>query len=159
MKMNFISPKNQTQNLTNHSKLVTGGNDPSISCAMNFSQTLRHSNRYCKFLIYPSIILNDITFTLQYKEDLIFDYDPTIKKFALQNKTIPIYKTFTLNAISDSPGTITYKSSDTSILYIKGNNGVALKPGNVIITARQEKYGVYHSASTTANVFIYRESN
>lgn len=130
--MSFIREKNQTQNLSNYSKLVTAGNDPKLSCRMAYSQNIRTKNALC---LRTSTLISPIL----YLHNFIFQYD---------SAKGPII--FTIDAQSNSNGYIIYTSSDVNILLFQGNTGIVLGTGQVTITATQQHTSLYRSASTTA---------
>ena len=127
MNMNFISLKNQTNNLSNYTKNVTAGNDPTISNSVLYSQIVRNTHHYkLSSLILPTLRLQNID---------ISGNKPVI---------------FKISAQSNSDGFITYTSSDVNTLLFQGSIGIAFKPGQVTITARQDNTSIYFPASTTA---------
>jgi hypothetical protein len=149
MNFYFISPKNQTQNLSNYSKNVTGGNDPTISKAMRYSQKVRNTRYSVLSVLKPP--------TLQL-QDFSFNTTITIGNDPSMNVII-----FPVRAYSNSPGAIRYISSDMHTLVFEGNIGI-IKPTDrtaiykVTITALQEQTNIYQSASTNATVTIYPPS-
>jgi len=124
MKMNMISYNNQTQNMGNYIKVATGVNNPNISNRMLYAQKVRNSNRLSTFYVSPTITMDNFQYYYIFN-----DGEPPM-----------IYQ---LNAVSDSPGTITYKSSDNSILKINGNVASILGKGQVTVTVLQERFQKY----------------
>ena len=62
---------------------------------------------------------------------------------------------FTLTApTSNSAGTWTYSSSDTTIATISGNTVTIVGTGSITITATQAQYDIYLSTSTSANMNV-----
>ena len=71
--------------------------------------------------------------------------------------TLPsfINQEITLAVTSDSTGSITYSSSNSSVLSVTGTKATPVGSGNVIITASQEANGNYFSRSVTGSVDVY----
>jgi hypothetical protein len=61
---------------------------------------------------------------------------------------------FTVTATSDSPGTITYGSSNLSVATISGNTVHIVGAGTSTITASQAASGLYNPGSTTATLTV-----
>jgi hypothetical protein len=61
---------------------------------------------------------------------------------------------FTVTATSDSPGTITYGSSNPAVATISGNTVHIVGAGTATITANQAASGLYNPGSTTATLTV-----
>ena len=128
--MNTVSHKNRSQNINNYSKLTTSGNNPKISSRATYSHNMRNARKTSSGFITPELTL----------EDQFFVFD---------DEEIPVH-TFILDAQTDSPGEIFYKSSNESIILVKGNVASILGTGQVIIYVIQNRYQKMDFAKTQA---------
>jgi hypothetical protein len=114
----MISVINQSQYQNNYLKVVTGGNDPSISRSQQYAQVARNTHRYKKYPI--------VTYTPPFFKDFLID-SGKVSTFDLTDYLI-----------SDFDGTTTFYSSNSKILSINGNIAtVNRENGQVIVTVTQ----------------------
>ena len=81
--------------------------------------------------------------------------NPTFNTFTIASKFLGD-AAFTVAATSDSPGAITYTSSDTAVATINSTSGLItiVGPGTTTITANQAASGGYYAGSTTATLTV-----
>ena len=129
----MISVINQ-QNSANYLRVATGGNDPSITRSMRYSQISRNTNRFKTYpIIYrPTIIFNNIT--QKYEPPYTFDLSDYVS--------------------SDSDGLFQFFSSNTRIASIYGSVVTIFSMGIVTVTAVQDATSVYSNLYANAVLTI-----